>query len=42
MPHLLLLNFCITAMDLVGLGFAGDDPTSDFKVASQMLPHKEL
>lgn len=42
MPRLLLLDFCIAAMDLVGLGFADDDPTSDFKVASQMLPHKEL
>lgn len=42
MPHMPLLNFCITAMDLVGSGFADDDPTSDFKVASQMLSHKEL
>lgn len=40
MPRLLLLDFCITAMDLGGLGLADDDPTSDFKVASKMLPHK--
>jgi hypothetical protein len=42
MPRLLLLDFCIAAMDLVGLGFADGDPTSDFKVASKMLPHKAL
>jgi len=40
MPRLLLLDFCIAAMDLGGLGFVDDDPTSDLKIASKMLPHK--
>ncbi|MEI4741890.1 hypothetical protein [Rhodococcus erythropolis] len=42
MPRLLLLDFCIAAMYLGGLGFADDDPTSGFKVASKILLHKEI
>ena len=38
MPLLLLLDFCIAAMDLVGLGFADDDPTGDFKVPQRSCP----
>lgn len=42
MPRLLLLDFCIAAMDLGGLGFMDDDPTSDLKITSKMLPHKKI
>lgn len=38
MPLLLLLDFCIAAMDLVGLGFADDDPTGNFKMPQRCCP----